>query len=82
VNTGFSNLKKHIEHLGLRGSVNYLLPLMLEEGEVSCEDLAQCQGAAEEPNNVAHNGQRDVQPEKLRRYSQGIRSLCQALDVV
>lgn len=82
VRTGFSNLKKHIEHLGLTGSINYLLPLILEESEISREVLAQCQGAIEERNNVAHNGQRDVQPEKLWRYLQGIRSLCQALDVV
>jgi len=82
INTGFLNLKRHLEHLGMTCSINYLLPLILEESEASHEIFGQCQKAIEERNNVVHNSQRDVQSERLSCYLRNIRSLCQMLGVI
>ncbi len=72
-----SNLKKQIKHMGLSGSVNYLLPVILPDSILSGKILKGCQEAITKRQNVVHNGGRNV--EKLDYYIFCIRACCKIL---
>ena len=73
-------LSKQVEHLGLSGTVRYLLPAILKNDQVDTEVLRECSRAVEMRQNVVHNGQRDVEEAKLQSAIAGIRRLCFALE--
>jgi hypothetical protein len=76
---GVANLKAHRRHLGFTATVSYLFPLLFTEEQVSAATLRDCREAIEERNNIVHNGQRAVKPEKMVRYLESIRRLCEFL---
>jgi hypothetical protein len=75
-----STLNKQIEHVGLSGTVKYLLPIIFTEDKIPTNILQDCQEAVEERQNVIHNGKRDVLPERTACYLRSIRNLCQTLE--
>jgi hypothetical protein len=76
---GVANLKAHRRHLGFTATVSYLFPMIFTEEQVSAATLSDCRDAIEERNNIVHNGQRTVKPEKIDRYLESIRRLCKFL---
>jgi hypothetical protein len=76
---GVASLKNQVEALGLRGTVRFLLALIFPADKLPTELLTACQEAVDERNNVVHNGQRDVRPEKLQRYLSSLRQVCAIL---
>jgi len=77
---GFESLGNLVSRsLGLTGSVSVLLPMLFEPSTLSSENLATCREAISERQNVIHGGQRHIDPNKLRRYLSGIRTLCTVL---
>ena len=75
-----SSLSEQVKHCGLSASVKYLLPTILSEEKLPTDVLQGCQEAVEERQNVMHNGQRDVNPDRTVRYLASIRKLCQILE--
>jgi len=71
------NLTKQIEHMGLSGSVNYLLPVILPDDVLPEKVLRGCQDAIKQRQNVVHNGSRNV--DNLQHYISCIRRCCQIL---
>ncbi|MBX3152720.1 hypothetical protein KF728_21360 [Candidatus Obscuribacterales bacterium] len=57
---GTTRLKNLREHLGLTGTVHYLLPIIFSEAELDSKTLSDCRQAIEQRNNVVHKGQRKV----------------------
>ena len=78
--TGGESLKKQVEHMGLTGSVRYLLPVIVTESKVPTELLQSCSAALDLRNNVVHNGQRDVDEERLTSAIVSIRQLSLTLE--
>jgi hypothetical protein len=76
---GTGSLAQQREHLGLQGTVRYLFAVIFTEEQVPTELLATCQQAVKERNNVVHNGQRDVQEDRLKVYLRGLRRMCDVL---
>ncbi|AMV29575.1 hypothetical protein VT84_34590 [Gemmata sp. SH-PL17] len=76
---GVANLKAHRRHLGFTATVSYLFPLLFTEEQMSAGTLRDCREAIEERNNIVHNGQRAVKPDKMIRYLESIRRLCEFL---
>ena len=76
---GISNLRRQIEHLGLTGTVRYLLPLVFSEEVLPTDILAGCQDAIALRQNVVHNGQREVNEVKLRQLLSSIMKCCSIL---
>lgn len=74
---GVDLLQKQIEHMGLSGTVRYLLPLLLPEDILSTEILSGCRKAIEERQNVVHNGTRNVS--NIDHFIRSIRSCCSIL---
>lgn len=74
---GVPRLAKQIDHLGLSGSLNYLLPILLDEELLPRQTLTGCQEAVAERQNVVHTGQRDVNA--IDRYIASIRACCSVL---
>lgn len=74
---GIASLGGQIRAMGLRGSVRFLLPLLLPEDILPLEVIIACQAAVDERNNVVHNGQREV-PD-VRKHVQQIRRCCEIL---
>jgi len=78
----FPRLDVHIERIGITCTLNYLLPLILQDGVVSKAALDSCKNAYDRRNTVVHKGARDVDDESLKAYIQAIRELCLGLDVL
>jgi hypothetical protein len=76
---GVATLKAHRRHLGFTATVSYLFPLIFTEEQVQAATLRDCREAIEERNNIVHNGQRTVKPEKMDRYLESVRRLCEFL---
>ncbi len=74
-----AHLKPQIEHLGLSGTVRYLLPLLFEERILLTELINQCQSAINIRGNIVHNKQRDVKEETLLPLLKAIREVCAIL---
>ena len=51
-------LDKQIEHMGLSGTVSYLLPLLLPDSVLAADVLSGCRDALTARQNIVHNGQR------------------------
>ncbi len=74
---GVDMLQKQIEHMGLSGTVRYLLPLLLPEEILPAEILSGCRKAVDERQNVVHNGTRNVS--NIDHFIGSIRSCCKIL---
>jgi hypothetical protein len=73
------SLKAQVNHLGLSGSIRYLLPVIFPQQKLPTDLLRGCQRAVEERVNVVHYGQRDVPKDKLATYLDSIRKVCSIL---
>ena len=71
---GIKELGKQINHMGLSGTIRYLLPTILPESVLSKDVLSQCRKAIEERQNVVHNGKRQVS--NVEELISGIQTLC------
>lgn len=76
---GISNLKGQIDHLGLTGTINYLLPLILPENELPRGIINNCQSAYYLRQNVIHGGQRNFDKTEVFKYIKSIRRLGEIL---
>jgi hypothetical protein len=74
------SLSGQISHLGLSGTIRYLLPILFSDEQLPTEWLKDCQEAITERQNVVHQGQRDVDPKRLHRYLKSIRNICEWLE--
>ena len=74
------SLPSLVDKLGLRGTIRFLLPLLLDEKAVSRDLLRVCSDAINDRHTVIHKGQRDVKEERIEEYLMFIRSLCITLD--
>ena len=75
-----TSLKKWIEHMGLSGTIHYLFPVIFSKEKMPTNILKECQEAIQQRENVIHNGQRDVQEDKLSMYLEAIRKICRLLE--
>lgn len=75
-----SSLKHQVEHMGLTGSISYLLPVILPESTLAKHLIQGCQLAIAQRQNVVHQGQRDVQVGILRTSLAAIRRMCELLE--
>ncbi len=71
-------LSKQIEHMGLSGTIRYLIPLIITEEILPTDVLVTCQEAITERQNVIHNGKRNVN--NVSKYIRAIRKCCKILD--
>jgi hypothetical protein len=76
---GLDSLKAHVDHLGLTGSIGYLLPLLFTEEELPTTLLESVRKAVAARQNVVHAGQRAVADNALRDFLAGIRRICRFL---
>jgi len=77
--TDWGSLKGQIEHLGISGTVRYLLPIILPARILDEAVLTDCQEALTQRQNVVHQGQRDIDPTDCRRFLRAIRQMCEIL---
>ena len=75
-----STLLGQVDHLGLSGSIRYLLPTILSADILPDAVLRGCQAAVDQRQNVVHNGQRDVSDGSIRGALQDIRQCCDILE--
>lgn len=68
-----------VEKLGLRGTISYLIPILFKPEIMPEELINDCQKAVDIRNNVVHNGQREVNHEKVCKMLKSIRNLCMVL---
>ena len=73
------SLKTQIEHMGVSGTIRYLLPVIFTEEQMPAELLSTCQDAIDQRGNVVHQGQRTVDEEKLSHFLSAIRDICSIL---
>ncbi|NTU74035.1 hypothetical protein HGB07_07820 [Candidatus Roizmanbacteria bacterium] len=73
------NLCKLIDKLGISGSINYLLPILLPEEILPTKIIQSCRLAIQTRNSIIHHGQRDVDKHKLFIWIKHIREFCQIL---
>lgn len=74
------SLAAQVKHLGISGTVNYLLPTILSEEILPTPVLTACQKAIRQRQTVVHQGQRDVQEGDAKSSIAAIRKLCEALE--
>ncbi len=72
-------LDEQIEHLGFSATIRYLIPLLIPEDVLSTKILSDCHEAIIERNNVVHNGQRDVDTNKIYKFISSIKACCKIL---
>ena len=75
----FSSWRNHADRMGLRASLDLLVPMIMEEVDVSRSDLELCRRAVDTKNNVVHGRARDVEEKKTKEYVAAIRRVCMAL---
>lgn len=76
----FDMLQDLIENkLGLRGSLGYLLPVLLPVEQLPDETLEWCRKANAVRVNVVHNQQRSIDEDELRGLLSHLRDLCEIL---
>jgi hypothetical protein len=74
---GVDRLQKQVEHMGLSGTIRYLLPLLLPDDELPANVLQGCRDAIDACQNVVHNGQRDVK--NVEGLISSIETCCETL---
>lgn len=74
------SLKRQMEHMGLSGTVRYLLPLLFTEEQIPTETLKGCQSAITRRQTVVHQGQRDVRENEISVFLRSICELCSLLE--
>jgi hypothetical protein len=74
------SLVAQIGHLGLSGSVRYLLPLFFGEVVLPTNIAQDCWRAIDLRGNLVHEGQRDVDEGEAQRMLPALRQLCEILD--
>ena len=79
VSLSVQSLPQLVDHLGLSASVRVLLPILLPESLASAELLGLCRDAVAERQTVVHQGQRHVDPARLRKHLRVLRELCEKL---
>lgn len=72
-------LKNQVSHLGLSGTINYLLPTVFSEALLPTDTLRACQEAVRQRQTVVHQGQREVEGFFLARSLSAIRDVCRML---
>jgi hypothetical protein len=75
-----SNLKNQIDHLGITGTINYLLPLIIPESVLATDILKGCQLALQLRHNVLHNAQRNITKNETRMCINSIKKLNERLE--
>lgn len=75
-----ARIGSQIEHLGLSGSIRYLIPLLFPEDVLPNDVLSKCYKALEVRNNVVHKGQRNVSTDLVREILREVTSFCRILD--
>ena len=73
-------LRHQVEHMGLTGSISYLLPAVLPESILPQNVIQECQVAIAQRQSVVHQGQRDVQTQTLRTSLVAIRRMIDLLE--
>lgn len=76
---GVASLKNQVSHLGLSGTVNFLLPTIFAEEILPNSMLSACQEAVKQRQTVVHQGQREVKAGFANASISAIRSLCDIL---
>ncbi len=74
------NIGNQIKHMGLSGSIRYLIPLLFGENWLSTEVLEKSYKAIVVRNNVVHGGQRGVSSKLASDILNGVSSYCRILD--
>jgi hypothetical protein len=77
---GLQSLKSQVDRIGLTASINYLLPVLMPETELSLAVLDGCREAIQQRQNVVHQGQRQVQNHILSRSLKSVRAMCDTLE--
>lgn len=77
---GIERLAHQIEHLGLTGSVSYLLPLLFPEAVMSAALLSGVRDAIQQRQTVVHSGAGEVDPNRLQTLLRALRDLCAILE--
>jgi len=75
-----NNINNQIDHLGFSGSIRYLIPVLIGEGDLPSYILKQCYKAIEVRNNVVHKGQRNVALDLVKEILNGVSFCCRVLD--
>jgi hypothetical protein len=75
-----SSLQNQVEHVGLTGSINYLIPTILPEWVLPQHVIEGCQAAIAQRQNVVHQGQREVEAGFLKASLNAIRAMCETLE--
>jgi hypothetical protein len=73
------SLHSQVKHLGFSGSIRYLLPLLFPADILPMDIIKSCQQVIEIRNNVVHNRQRDISPERIRLLVASVREACEIL---
>jgi hypothetical protein len=76
----FKSIEKQIKHMGLSGSIKYLIPLLFDKKILPSEVLDKCYKALDVRNNVVHQGQRDVTSQQVIEILDGVSTCCRVLD--
>jgi hypothetical protein len=75
-----SSLAAQVKHLGISGTINYLLPVIISEEILSASTLVACQAAIQQRQTVVHQGQREVSEGFAKCSLKAIRQLCNLLE--
>ncbi len=75
----WQNLGAKIDHLGLRVTVNYFLPILLPEELMSLELLASCQRLIELRNAILHHGQKNIDSHEASNLVRDTQKACEIL---
>ena len=75
-----ASLLKQVEHLGVTGSVRYLLPVILPESVLPNQVIQDCNRAIEQRHSVVHSGQRDIPTSQVQIALNAIRRICNILE--
>lgn len=73
------NLATKIEHLGLRVTVNYFLPMLLPEELMPLTLLVSCQRLIELRNEILHHGKRNIDSKEANRLVRDTHKTCEVL---
>jgi hypothetical protein len=77
-----SRLSTQVKHMGLSGTIGYLLPVLLSEHMLSTDILVKCQRAIEVRNTIVHKGQRDISEREARPLVSAVREMCHILSTL
>jgi hypothetical protein len=77
---GVDNIERQVDHMGLTGSVGYLLPLLFPSEILSDDVLAAVRDTIQIRQNIVHSGTREVAPDKVRVMLRSVRELCLILE--